>query len=295
MRIHHAVAVIALALAFVGGSPAHATKPVQDRHYVKIDALIATAAQKLSPATADEIKKAFDGKRGALFAGRDPSQFSEGQFVGKSSWGRLCEILQREDVLDKSKGCDLNGLLKQPWVYERVKNMHTNKTEPESLRTLRQAYESKQCETIQVQAPTHRTEAERKADCTLALTKLNRAVLAAYYPKECPPSPETKEDLVQIGVFFLEDFIRPYVQRNEIAKVKQFLQAVNQKKLVYAWREGKGGGCYVVDYAIEIKSAPSSSDEAGVYMTVTQKHYAGGICREWASGWETSHYRALIR
>ncbi len=160
MRIHHVVAVIVLGLVLVGGST-HATKPIVENEYVKADELVATAARKLSPATADEMRKVFDGARPALFADEEPSG----------------------------------------------------------------------------------------------------------------------EKLVQIGAFFLADFIKPYVERNEIAKVRQFMQAVNQKKLVYGYRHGADIGCYVVDYSIEIKSVSTPSDEPGAYMVVTKKHYAGGLCK----------------
>jgi|GEM_PF-7033476 len=298
MRIHLVFTVIVLALVFMSGSPAHATRATSEIEYVKSDELIATVAQELSPATADEMKKVFDGRPRSFFADRDPSEFREKQFSGKFTWASLCEILQREYVLDKSEGCTLNGLLQQPGFYERVRNVHADKTESESLRILRQTYENMQCETIQVQESTHNDagESNRKVDCRLALTKLNRAVLEAYYPKECPRSLYTEGKLVKISAFFLADFIRPYVKRNEIAKVKQFLQAVNQKKLVYGYRSGGGGdvGCYVVDYSIEIKSASMGSDEAGVYMVVTKKHYAGGICKEWPRAWKTSHQRMAL-
>jgi hypothetical protein len=227
MRIHLAVAATVLVLVSVSGSPAHATRPISEVEYVKSDELIATVTQDLSPVTADEMKKVFDSQPRSFFTGRDPSEFREKQFGGVFTWARLCEILQREYVLDKSKGCDLNGLLQQPELYAQVRNVHTGKAESESLRILRQTYESMQCETVQVQASTHNDarESDRTFDCRLALTKLNRAVLEAYYPKECPRSPETKGKLVNINAFFLADFIKPYVKRNEIAKVKQFCRS----------------------------------------------------------------------
>ncbi len=298
MRIHLLFTVIVLALVFVSGSSVHATRATLEIEYVKSDELITTVAQELSPATADEMKKVFDGQPRSFFADKDPSKFREEQFNNKFTWERFCKVLQREYVLDKSNGCDLNGLLQQPGFYERVRNIRADKTELESLRILRQTYENMQCEATEVQASTHNDagESNRKVDCRLALTKLNRAVLEAYYPKECPRSPETKGKLVEIGAFFLADFIKPYVKRNEITKVKKFLQAVNQKKLVYGYRSGGGGdvGCYVVDYSIEIKSASTGSDEAGVYMVVTKKHYAGGMCKEWPRAWKTSRQRTAL-
>lgn len=297
MRIHHSVIAIALALFLVSGSPADATKPISEREYVKVDEIIAMVAEKLSPATADEMKKTFGDSPLALFADRDPSEFREEQFDSKVTWTKFCQTLQKESVLDKSKGCDINWLLQQPGLYEQVRNIHPGKAESERLRMLRQEYEGMQCETVQTQAKTQNDAkaANRKIDCKLVLTKMNRVVLEAYYPKECPRAEGMDEKLIQTGAFFLEDFIRPYIKRNEIARVKQFLQAVNQKKLVYGYRSGADIGCYVVEYSLETKSATSGPDEAGVYMVVTKKHYVGGICKQWRRAWKTSTSRALIK
>jgi hypothetical protein len=284
MRIRQTIVMVACVLGCFDGAPVHATKPSYDRHYVMVDELVATARKSLSPATADEIRKAFDGKERAFFAGKDPSTFSEEQFVGKDGWGRLCDVLQREEILDKSKDCDLNGLLRQPGLYERVRNRHGSKTEPASLRTLRQTYEGRQSEmdqidSSQVQPPTHGvvSDSKGKATCTLALTELNRAVLATYYPKECPLARRTREDLVQVDIAFLEDFITPYFQRNELTKVKQFLQAVNQKTIVHTWRLGSGQGCYRVQYSIEEKSVQTPPGEARVHLTWTRKPGCPGL------------------
>lgn len=72
--------------------------------------------------------------------------------------------------------------------------------------------------------------------------------------------------------FFLEPALRPDLQRNDIKRVKKFLQMISDKRLVTVHVVGggrgyKGGGLFRIVYSLGESSMKKSDEKAGVALT----------------------------
>jgi flagellar biosynthesis GTPase FlhF len=112
------------------------------------------------------------------------------------------------------------------------------------------------------------------------------------------PVSKTPNSLVYLvnSPLFFSEYLQTFIQRDEFTKIKQFLQVVNKKKLVYGWGWGQvPAGCHNVDFAIKTLYDSDDSEDIGLYLRATQIRHAGGLC-EWPEESKTAigHSRILL-
>ncbi len=113
--------------------------------------------------------------------------------------------------------------------------------------------------------------------------------------KPASKTPTNPVHLVNSPLFF-SDYLQSFIQRDEFTKIKQFLEVVNKKKLVYGWGWGPAGaGCHNVDFTIKTLYDSDNSEDIGLYLYATQIRHAGGLCeRPEESKTGIGHSRILL-
>lgn len=297
MKKHFAVAGIIVLVFLSSKTPAFATMPVEENEYVRFDEFLLTVEQNLLSATADQIRNKYRGKPYIDFRESDysASDFNVKQFVDKFSVQGLSASLQRDGVSVGGRTVsDLNELLKRSGLYEQVRNQYLDKVESSSLHKLKQEFDNLKCETYLPKTTGHGSF-YIITKCETLLKRINRAALEEFYPAECPKIP--KREFISVPNSFFYDFLAPFIERKETEKVKQFLLALNNKKVVYGYRIRSRGnsGCYVVDYSLEMDSDPSVPGKEQVYLVANKKPHDDGVCKGLPKVSNTMSVRMLIK
>ncbi len=282
MKIHLTVTGFILTLFMFIQSSAFATMAVIEEEYVRFDDFIVIVEHTLSAESANGLRKQFKDVPYVDFreAVYNASNFHEKQFSGKYTLQSLYEALRGDDVPIKGQTvADLNELIKETGLYELVRRRHLNKVESGNFSTLKQAFEILKCEIDSARTSNGASikSISYTAQCEAGLKKFNRAMLEEFYPLECPKLP--KKEFLSVSEFFFNDSLKPYLENNEIEKIQQFLQALNDKKVVYGFRSfaRDNSGCYVLDYSLETNT--DASVAGGIFIVAAKKPYKDGICR----------------